>query len=342
MKYVAICFKCVFGYTLGMPELIEIIRPDLHLEAVIVLDDETLGPAAGGIRTASYPSFSAAIKDAKALAGKMTLKCALADLDAGGGKAVVRCHEKLDREAAFSIIGEAVAKLNGRFHTAGDLGTTLVDLQIARRYSDFVHLDEGDLCAAVGLGLRACLQANLAQNLNGFSAAVQGVGDIGAAVVRSLRMAGMEVRVCDLDDDKVSEICLETGATKVAVDEILTQDVDVFCPCGPGGVLREDNADSLRAKIVCGGANMPLASLAVEKGLQERGILCLPDVITSAGAVVQGICNSVMNVDSAPLLQKLGETCRLVMQEAESADRLPSQMAQQRANQRLALAFGSN
>ncbi len=86
---------------------------------------------------------------------------------------------------------------------------------------------------------------------------------------------------------------------------------------------------------------MPLASLAVEKRLQERGIFCLPDVITSAGAVVQGICNSVMNVDSAPLLQKLGETCRLVMQEAKSADLLPSQMAQQRANQRLALASGS-
>ena len=67
------------------------------LLAFIVIDDTSLGPAAGGIRTRSYASESEAVADARALARAMTYKCALAGLPAGGGKGVVMVREGPDK-----------------------------------------------------------------------------------------------------------------------------------------------------------------------------------------------------------------------------------------------------
>src|SRR5688500_7461036 len=67
------------------------------LEAILVIDDVTLGPAAGGVRTKEYLGPNEALADAAALARAMTLKCALAGLQAGGGKCVVLDHAGLDR-----------------------------------------------------------------------------------------------------------------------------------------------------------------------------------------------------------------------------------------------------
>jgi len=75
------------------------------LRAFLAIHDTTLGPACGGIRTAAYPDALSAAADAVALARTMTLKCAIAGLDAGGGKLVVMAPGALDRSRAFSILG---------------------------------------------------------------------------------------------------------------------------------------------------------------------------------------------------------------------------------------------
>ena len=67
------------------------------LKAWVILDDTTLGPAAGGIRTRAYPSTDAALRDAADLARAMTIKCAISGLDAGGGKGVVMLRDGLHR-----------------------------------------------------------------------------------------------------------------------------------------------------------------------------------------------------------------------------------------------------
>ena len=66
--------------------------PPSGLFAVLVIDDLTLGPGAGGVRTRCYPNLAAAMREASALAQAMTRKCALAGLDAGGAKVVVIDH----------------------------------------------------------------------------------------------------------------------------------------------------------------------------------------------------------------------------------------------------------
>src|SRR5262245_24007427 len=100
-------------------QVIEIEDAASGLQAFLVLDDTTLGPAAGGIRTRAYPPPADARNDAARLARAMTIKCAIAGLAAGGGKCVVIDHPRLDRAAAFAVLGDRIESLAGRFRTAG-------------------------------------------------------------------------------------------------------------------------------------------------------------------------------------------------------------------------------
>src|SRR5262245_3399538 len=165
------------------------------LEALIVIDDVTLGPAAGGVRTRAYPSLDDAVADCARLARAMTVKCALGGLDAGGGKAVVLDRPGLDRPRAFAVLGERIAELGGLFRTAGDLGTTAADLAAMARFCRWVHTDESNLAGAVARGLVRCVEACVRARagagahriqLDGLRVAVQGCGAIGAAVAEAL------------------------------------------------------------------------------------------------------------------------------------------------------------
>jgi valine dehydrogenase (NAD+) len=70
-------------------------------------------------------------------------------------------------------------------------------------------------------------------------------------------------------------------------DALIASDIDVYAPCALGGALNDTSAATLRAKIVCGGANNQLAHPGVEKQLAERGILYAPDYVVNSGGVIQ-------------------------------------------------------
>jgi leucine dehydrogenase len=303
------------------------------LEAILVIDDVTLGPAAGGVRTKQYLGYAEALADAAALARAMTLKCALAGLQAGGGKCVVLDHAGLDRARAFAILGERVAELRGLFRTAGDLGTTAADLAAMATKCPWVHTDESNLAASVARGLVRCAAACAqlkGRELRGLKVAVQGAGSIGAAVAAALLEAGADVTIADIDDERAKE----THAKVARPEDILTLDVDIVAPCAVGGVIDTDVANKIRAWAVCGAANNVLASPDAEDALVARDILVVPDVIASAGAVIEGIGRSVMDLpDRTPLIDALGDTARAVLTEAQAARVRPTAVAE-----RLALA----
>ena len=59
----------------------------------------------------------------------------------------------------------------------------------------------------------------------------------------------------------------------------------MLAPCALEQVITPDNADKIRAKVICEGANGPTTP-AADDILEERGILVLPDVLANAGGVV--------------------------------------------------------
>lgn len=317
------------------------------LEAILVIDDVTLGPAAGGVRTRSYGSPEDALADAAALARAMTIKCALGGLAAGGGKCVVLDHAGLDRARAFRVLGERVAELGGLFRTAGDLGTTAADLAAMAAGCPWVHQDERGLADAVARGMLRCIEACAALRgasvaglpVAGLTVAVQGCGAIGAAVARALAAAGARLVVADLDAARARAVAIETGAAVVSPAEILAAPVDVLAPCALGGVIDDEVAGAVRAWAVCGAANNLLASPDAEDALLRRGVLVVPDVVASAGAVIEGIGYTVMlHPDRAPLIDALGATALRILEESRATGVRPSDIARRLARERIAAA----
>jgi leucine dehydrogenase len=273
----------------------------------------------------------------------MTRKCALSGLAAGGGKVVVLEHDGLDRARAFARLGQFVEELGGVFRTAGDLGTTPDDVIAMARRSRFVHTDESNLASAVARGMLRCVEAcaavHGAAGVSGLRVAVQGCGVIGAAVATALADAGASLVIADLDESWAIAFADELDADVGDPTTILTEDVDIVCPCAVGGVLTVAVADQLRAWAVCGAANNIVAGARAEQRLLERGILFVPDVVASAGAVIEGIGKTVMGLgDRTGLIDGLGATARALLEDSVRTGRTASELAAERARARIAQA----
>ncbi len=323
--------------------VVRIEESRLGLLAFVVLDSTVLGPAAGGVRTRAYPDEAAALADACRLARSMTIKCALGGLDAGGGKAVVMATPDLDRERAFEHLGARVEALRGAFRTAGDLGTTSADLAAMARTTRYVHTDTPSLAASVGRGVlrsaEACAELRGVPGIAGLRVAVQGAGDIGAAVVEVFAAAGAEVLVADLDEARARAVAARTGAAAVSPAEILLAEVDLVAPCATGDAIDARLAGVLRAWAVCGGANHIAADQATHDELHRRGVLFVPDPISSAGAVIDGIGETVMGLaDRGALIDALRDTARAVLEAARADGRPPAVHAIEHAGARLRAA----
>lgn len=317
-----------------------IVDPSAGLFAVLVLDDLTLGPAAGGIRTAEYGSLEDLTRDALRLARAMTLKCSLGRLDAGGGKLVVWRRAELQRRKAFEILGRRLADLRGAFKAARDLGTSQEDLEYVAAQTDHVNLDEALLTSSAARGVLRCIETCAARG-DGVSAlriAVQGCGSIGSEVARTLDAAGATVTVCDIDAGRARLLADSIGARRCSPDTFFEQDVDVLCPCAAGGVLTGSVVPRIQAGAVIGAANNVVARDGedVEMALLSRGITFVPDTISSAGAVVAGFATWMMGVvDPLPLVDRLGKTASQVVNEAKAKGLAPSRVAEEHARQRI-------
>lgn len=309
---------------------------DSGLRAHVVLDSLVMGPAAGGVRTLEYASDAAALADARRLARTMTAKCALAGLDAGGGKAVVRIIPGMDRERAFEALGRRIESLQGAFRTSGDLGTGPADLAALSRYTRYCHADTPALSRAAARGVVQCIHACVdfkgRPSLSGLRAAVQGCGLIGSAVAAALVEAGASVRVADIDRARADEVARACGADVVDAGGVLFEDVDILAPCAVGDVISPEVVRQLKAWVVVGGANHITTDHAADVAMHERGILFVPDLISSAGAVIEGVGRTVMGLDDRqPLIEMLGDTAALVLEDAAREDAPPIDHALRRA-----------
>ncbi|MGY4395727.1 leucine dehydrogenase [Sphingomonas sp. UYAg733] len=294
-------------------ELVVIDDPAAGLSGVIAIHSTTLGPAAGGCRVWHYDGTADLARDAVRLARGMSYKNALAGLPLGGGKAVLRRPPgEFDRVALFHAFGEAVARLNGRYVTAEDVGTSVADMKLVReRTRHAAGLDAlpgragGDPSPWTALGVFEAMQAavgmRFGRGLRGMTVAVQGVGNVGAALCRLLHAEGARLIVADTDARRVARLVEELGAESCGVDEIAVAPAQVFAPCALGGVLNDRTIPLLQAKLICGAANNQLATDEDGAALMRRGITYAPDYVVNAGGII--------NV-SAEYLGETGEQVR--------------------------------
>ena len=164
--------------------------PVTGLRAIIAIHNTTLGPALGGCRMQPYETVDDALEDALRLSKGMSYKCAAADVDFGGGKAVIIGDPKTDKTPElFRAFGQFVDTLGGRFYTGTDMGTTMDDFIHAMKETNCVvgvpeaYGGGGDssipTAAGVLYGIKATNQMIFGkQDLGGVTYAVQGLGKV--------------------------------------------------------------------------------------------------------------------------------------------------------------------
>jgi glutamate dehydrogenase (NAD(P)+) len=159
---------------------------------------------------------------------------------------------------------------------------------------------------ATARGSLYCIRDAVAKRdgrLDAMRVAVQGFGNVGAYLAKFLHEEG--ARVVAISDSRVAlhnpngidiaaafahkrEHGSLTGlkdAEVISDQDLLTLDVDVLAPCALEQVITADNADQVKASIICEGANGPVTPSA-DTILEDKGVLILPDVLANAGGVV--------------------------------------------------------
>lgn len=267
------------------------------LKCFIAIHSTARGPAAGGCRMWAYPDEQAAIDDALNLSRAMSFKNAVADLDLGGGKAVIVGDSKSAKSGElFEAFGAAVERLGGRYWSAEDVGVSPADLAHARKATRFVAGLENHEAAAgdpspvtaegVFRGLALAVRRVLDRDLDGVRVAIQGVGHVGAYLADKLAAAGAELTIADVDAAAVAAVAARTGARTTTPEAIFETEAEVFAPCALGGAISLESLGRLKARIIAGGANNQLASPDAGRTLFERGLTYAPDFVINGGGII--------------------------------------------------------
>ncbi|SEQ88889.1 Leu/Phe/Val dehydrogenase [Piscibacillus halophilus] len=278
--------------------------PSTNLQAIIAIHSTKLGPAIGGCRMQPYETVDEALDDVLRLSKGMSYKCAAADVDFGGGKAVIIGDPKTDKSPElFRAFGQFVESLGGRFYTGTDMGTTMDDFVHAfKETKNIVGIPEaygggGDSSIPTAEGVIYGLKATNKmlfgdENLSTVTYAIQGLGKVGFKVAERLLREGASIYVSDISDDNIEaiqSIARSTPGMLTVVDpnDIYSQQADIFIPCALGGIINDITIEQFQFKAIAGSANNQL--LKEEHGIElaKRGILYAPDYIINAGGLIQ-------------------------------------------------------
>ncbi|HEY5793766.1 MAG TPA: Glu/Leu/Phe/Val dehydrogenase dimerization domain-containing protein [Bosea sp. (in: a-proteobacteria)] len=314
--------------------------PACSLSGVIAIDSLALGPAAGGCRFWHYDDARSMLFDAGRLARGMSYKNAMAGLPFGGGKAVIRRPEgPFDREALFRSFGQVLDGLGGDYLTAEDVGTTPRDMTTVRSVTPFVFglpsvgtAAGGDPSPWTALGVFLCIEHVLSRRgipLAGSRIAVQGLGNVGAALCLKLHGSGAKLLVADVHEQAVARLLGSVPAEVVSVDQIHRSQADLLAPCALGGSLNQETIPGIRASMVVGAANNQLATTADEAHLQSRGILYAPDYVVNAGGIVNVAAEYLGNDQREVIdrVHRIPERLAAVLDRAEATGQSPSYVA---------------
>lgn len=213
---------------------------------------------------------------------------------------------------------------------APDMGTTAeVMAWIMNQYSKYHGFSPGVVTSkpvehyglpgreeATGRGvglLTHKVNGRLGHKANETRVAIQGFGNVGTHAAKFLCQIGYKIvaisdhtlAVYNNDGIDVNEAMRHAyandrmlkgfkGGDNITNEELLALDVDVLIPAAIGGVITEENVDSIKAKVIVEGANGPTFPLADVK-LAERGTIVLPDILANAGGVSASYFEWVQN-----------------------------------------------
>ena len=357
-----------FADDLGPEKVIGIYEPKLNLRAILVVDNVAAGPAIGGCRMAPDVTLDECFRLARA----MTMKNAAAGLRHGGAKSVIAADPKMPVERKEQLIrafAHAIRDLED--YIAGpDIGLT--ERAMAWVYDEIgravglprelggIPLDE---IGATGFGL--AVAAEVAQDfcdvkLAGARVAIQGFGAVGKHAAKFLAARGailvaasdstgmianpkgLDVQALVAHKERGRSVAeFGGGGKRLDREAIIGVDCDILIPAARPDVINIANVDSVRARMLLQGANIPVTPEA-ELRLHQRGVLSVPDFIANAGGVICGAVEYHGGTQALALQtieEKIRENTRAVLDLMRARKISPRQAAVDFARERVTAAM---
>mmetsp|Transcript_32666 Transcript_32666/g.68696 ORF Transcript_32666/g.68696 Transcript_32666/m.68696 type:complete len:816 (+) Transcript_32666:514-2961(+) len=267
----------------------------------IALDSDSYGhtsrPGNGGIRLLNYDSTESAIDDAVRLAKGMTRKHDMFRTGFSGAKVVVKSdHEDLsviERKELMQNVASALHAFEGGMYTGCDLNTSDIDMDhlveatndkyvLAGRNS-LVDTNVATASSVIGSILGTVEAMEGSRDISDLTFTVQGCGKVGSTVAKELvRLGAKHVQTCDLYP-KAAEI---KGCT--AIQDWSGTSCNFLVPCANSLAITEEVATNFPEgiKYCVGATNSPFANEKAKEIFDKRGIMHIPESISSAGAIL--------------------------------------------------------
>ena len=310
----------------GFERLVEVSNGDVGLYGYIAVHNTKLGPALGGIRYKEYSDGNAAIWDACELARAMTNKNALANINYGGGKAVIMRYGTVDRKDIYRAMGEAVEQLGGTYICCEDVGTITADLYNVLETTKYCAGTKSDSGVATAAGLfhvfrEYCewIEAEYAD----VTVTISGLGKVGLRLAERLCAAGFPLKVTDIIDETVNTFWRNHTKTDAAYPNTAHQEAcEVYSPCALGGIINRSTRRELNCNAIIGSANNQLDMNETARYLHRRGILYFPDYLVNAGGVVALAAELDGQMDNLDYyLEMIGDRAGRIMRDAQYEER---------------------
>ncbi|MBD3359091.1 MAG: glutamate dehydrogenase [Candidatus Buchananbacteria bacterium] len=288
------------------------------------------GPFKGGIRF--HPGVSE--DEVTALAFWMTIKTALVDVPFGGAKGGVQVNPKdLNNEQLEELSRKYVQAFYKYLGPNQDIPAPDVYTNpqiMAWMLDEYEKLTNGSYPGVVtgkplelggslvrdiatALGGQYVLESALDKlNLNNKRVAIQGFGNAGMNIAKLLYDKDFPIiAVADsqnslynpkgLNIDQLIDIKNKTGrltdykeADNITDQALLNIDCDILIPAALGNFITEQNAPTIKAKVILELANGPTSSVA-DKILYDNNVLVLPDILANSGGVIVSYFEWVQN-----------------------------------------------
>ncbi|MDP6958163.1 MAG: Glu/Leu/Phe/Val dehydrogenase [Planctomycetota bacterium] len=137
---------------------------------------------------------------------------------------------------------------------------------------------------------------------SGLKVAIQGYGNAGYFAAQILHDHGFKIIACSTSRgamvkkdgfdpahvkshyDSTGGVIDYKGGENISNEELLELDCDILLPCALEGVITQENAGNIKARIIGEGANGPTTP-AADKILFENDRFVIPDILANAGGV---------------------------------------------------------
>jgi len=333
------------------PEMIlHVYDPKTKMEGIVVIDNTAIGPAKGGVRL--VPDIT--VEEVYGLARAMTWKNALAGIPFGGAKSGIKAMGNAPNKAALvAAFAKRIAPLVPSHYVPGpDMNIGENEMAIFQDVIGTPKAATGKPAGRGGLphelgstGYGVFLATEVALEhakipIAGATVALEGFGNVGTFTMKFLTEKGAKVvAISDskgtaylesgFDYHKMMQVKKEKGtvtaypgAKVLPAADLFGMKCDVLIPGARPNVIRADNMNAIKARVLVEAANIPMTP-DIELALVKKGMVVVPDFVANAGGVISSYVEFIGGSEQEMfkmVRDKITANTQLVFERAKEGD----------------------